>query len=350
MASKVPVYQKLAYILISVAIITTALYLGKDFILPLLFSVLLATLLVPITRFLVRKRFPKILSILFPLILTIVIGGGVLYFLTAQVVNFSEDLPALKERLNEVSTSFQKWVDQALNISVYKQNEYIGEGLENLKEKAPQIAGSTVGSITGILSYAFMLPLFTFLILYYRQVIKSFIVQLFKEQSEEKVEGILTDSMVISQKYVTGLLIETTLVFTLNTIGFLILGVKYAIFMALLAALLNLIPYVGMLTANIICMLITLMSSDSTSSVIWVGVVLAVVQVIDNNFGMPLIVGNQVRINALATIIGVLIGGALLGVPGMFLAIPVLAVIKVICDKVEGLEPWGILLGDNTEE
>jgi predicted PurR-regulated permease PerM len=79
-------------------------------------------------------------------------------------------------------------------------------------------------------------------------------------------------------------------------------------------------------------------------------VVLAVVQVIDNNFGMPLIVGNQVRINALATIIGVLIGGALLGVPGMFLAIPVLAVIKVICDKVEGLEPWGILLGDNTEE
>jgi predicted PurR-regulated permease PerM len=350
MASKGPVYQKLAYILISVAIITTALYLGKDFILPLMFSVLLATLLVPITRFLVRKRFPEILSILFPLILTIVIGGGVLYFLTAQVVNFSEDLPALKERLNEVSTSFQKWVDQALNISVYKQNEYIGEGLENLKEKAPQIAGSTVGSITGILSYAFMLPLFTFLILYYRQVIKSFIVQLFKEQSEEKVEGILTDSMVISQKYVTGLLIETTLVFTLNTIGFLILGVKYAIFMALLAALLNLIPYVGMLTANIICMLITLMSSDSTSSVIWVGVVLAVVQVIDNNFGMPLIVGNQVRINALATIIGVLIGGALLGVPGMFLAIPVLAVIKVICDKVEGLEPWGILLGDNTEE
>lgn len=269
-----------------------------------------------------------------------------MYFLSAQVINFSDDLPTLKERLTEVSTSFQRWVNSWSHISIYKQNQYIGQGLDNLKEKAPQIAGLTVGSITGILMYVVLLPVYTFLVLYYRSVIKSFIVMSFRNSAEQKVEDVLADSLTISQKYVTGLLIETTIVFTLNTIGFLILGVKYAIFMALLAALLNLIPYVGMLTANIICMLITLISSDTIGDVIWVGVVLAIVQFIDNNFGMPLIVGNKVRINALATIIGVLIGGALCGVPGMFLAIPVLAVIKVICDKVEGLKPWGVLLGD----
>jgi predicted PurR-regulated permease PerM len=136
----------------------------------------------------------------------------------------------------------------------------------------------------------------------------------------------------------------------MNTIGFLVLGIKYAIFLALLAALLNLIPYVGMLIANIICMLVTLVSSDTTSDVLWVGIILAVVQFIDNNFGMPMIVGNKVRINALVTIIGVLIGGALCGVPGMFLAIPGLAVLKVICDKVPELKFWGILLGDNNDQ
>jgi predicted PurR-regulated permease PerM len=150
----------------------------------------------------------------------------------------------------------------------------------------------------------------------------------------------------ITQKYLTGLLIETAIVFVLNMTGFLILGIKYAVFLALLAAFLNLIPYIGMIVANVICMLITLVSSDDIGTMLWVGGILGIVQVFDNNFGMPFIVGNNVRINALVTIVGVLIGGALCGISGMFLAIPGLAVLKVIFDKVPPLQPWGILLGD----
>jgi predicted PurR-regulated permease PerM len=115
----------------------------------------------------------------------------------------------------------------------------------------------------------------------------------------------------------------------------------------LLAALLNLVPYIGMITANVISMLITLVSSENVSDILWVGAILALVQFIDNNFLMPFIVGSKVRINALATLIGVLVGGALCGIPGMFLAIPGIAVLKVIFDRVEGLKPYGILVGDN---
>jgi predicted PurR-regulated permease PerM len=193
------------------------------------------------------------------------------------------------------------------------------------------------------------LPIYTFLILFYRTTIKTFFVSVFKNGEEERVHEVLSESGTIAQQYITGLLIETTIVFSLNTLGFLILGIKYAVFLALLAALLNLIPYVGMLVANIICMVVTLISSENISDVLWVGIILAAVQFIDNNFGMPLVVGNKVRINALVTIIGVLIGGALCGVPGMFLAIPGLAVLKVIFDKVPGLKPWGLLLGDEIE-
>jgi predicted PurR-regulated permease PerM len=191
------------------------------------------------------------------------------------------------------------------------------------------------------------MPLYTFLILYYKSNIKTFLISVFKNGSEQKVREVLTESTTVAQQYMTGLMIETTLVFTLNTIGFLILGIKYAVFLALFASLLNLIPYVGILIANIICMIITLITSDQISHVVWVGVILAIVQLWDNNFGMPLIVGNKVRINALVTIIGVLVGGTLCGIPGMFLAIPGLAVLKVIFDKVPDLQPWGTLLGDN---
>lgn len=261
-----------------------------------------------------------------------------------------DDLPALKERISDVSSSLQKWVNESTDMTIRKQNQYIKQTMDNLKEKAPQIAGQTMGSITGILTYVALLPIYTFLILYYRSLIKKFIVSVFKNGSEKNVTEILTESTIISRDFITGLMIETTIVFTLNAIGFIVLGIKYAVFLALLAALLNLIPYVGMLAANILCMLITLISSEDPSNVIWVGVILAVIQFVDNNFSMPLIVGNRVRINALVTILGVLVGGTLCGIPGMFLAIPAIAVCKVICDRVEELKPWGELLGDGSAQ
>ena len=345
-----PFYQKLSFTLISLALICVALIYGKDIILPVLFSILLANILLPLTHYLTKRKFNKLLSIVLPLFLSIIVGAGILYFLSSQVINFVDDVPALKERVNEVSHSFQLWFKENTSMKIWKQNQYINDTVADLKENAPGIVGLTFVSLTGILTYIVLLPLYTFLILFYRTNIKTFLITVFKNGSEKRVTDVLTESTSVAQQYMTGLLIETTLVFTLNTIGFLILGIKYAVFLALFAALLNLIPYVGILVANILCMLITLISSTEMSNVLWVGVILAVVQFLDNNFGMPLIVGNKVRINALVTIIGVLVGGALCGIPGMFLAIPGLAVLKVIFDKVPELQPWGILLGDNSSQ
>jgi predicted PurR-regulated permease PerM len=345
--TETPFYQRLSFNLISIALIIAGLYVGKDIILPLLFSILLANLLLPLTNYLTRKHVNKTFSILLPLSLAIVISVGLLYFLSSQIINFIDDVPALQKRFDEVSRSFQVWFREGTSITIRKQNQYIHDTVDDLKDKAPGLMKSTVSSLTEILSYVVLIPLYTFLILYYRSTIKTFLIRVFKDASEQKVKEVLTESTTIAQKYLTGLLIETSLVFTLNMIGFLLLGIKYAVFLALLAALLNLIPYVGMLVANILCMTITLVSSDVISNVVWVGAILALVQFLDNNFGMPLIVGNKVRINALVTILGVLVGGALCGIPGMFLAIPGLAVLKVIFDKVPGLQPWGLLLGDN---
>ena len=344
-----PFYQKLSLTLVSITILCVGLFYAKGIILPILFAVLLAMLVLPVVNFLARKKFPKPLSIIIPLILAIVVSAAVIYFLSSQVVNFLDDAPKLRERVMEVSASFQRWITNSAHISVGKQNQYFKDTVENIKEVAPKMIGATFLSITGILTYIVLLPIYTFLILYYRITIKTFFIRVFKNGDEGKVHEVLSESGTIAQQYITGLLIETTIVFTLNCIGFLILGIKYAIFLALLAALLNLIPYVGMLVANIMCMVVTLVSSDNISDVLWVGIILAAVQFIDNNFGMPMIVGNKVRINALVTIVGVLIGGALCGIPGMFLAIPGLAVLKVIFDKVPELEAWGLLLGDETE-
>jgi predicted PurR-regulated permease PerM len=177
-------------------------------------------------------------------------------------------------------------------------------------------------------------------------MIRQFLVDLFKTDHRQKVFEVINESRVIVYNYMIGLTIEMAIITAINTLGFLIVGIKYALFLGLLAAILNLIPYVGMLIASIFCMLVTLTSSQDLTDIIWVLVVLSVVQFFDNNIIMPKVVGSKVKINALITIIGVVVGGALCGLSGMFLSIPIIAILKVIFDRVDGLKPWGRILGD----
>ncbi len=347
---KHPFYHRLSLNLISIALLIVAVYLGKDVVLPILFSILLATLLLPVYKFLLNKKFPRPLAIILPLTVSLIIVFSVVFLLSKQVVKFFDDVPTLSERVDELTLSAERWIDDQTNVTVREQEKYLDQTVKNLKSNAPKMVGATFMTLTSILTYIVLIPIYTFLILFYKDTIKNFLMKVFKNGSEGKVEEILNESTSVAQHYVVGLSIETALVFALNVVGFLIIGVKYAVFLALLAAILNLIPYVGILTANVICMFITLVSAENPTDAIWVGVVLAVVQFFDNNFGMPMIVGNKVKINALVTIVGILIGGAICGIPGMFLAIPALAVMKVICERVPDLKAWGILLSDEEND
>lgn len=347
MTQVTPFYQRLSLNLLTLCLIAVILYLGQAILLPLFFSILLATLLLPATNFLQRRRVPKVLSILSVIVISLACIAAILYFLSHQVSVFLDDAATIKSRIQSLFNDLQHWIDQTFNVSTRKQNEYLRDTAENIKESGPGFLGRTVSTITESLSYLVFLPVYTFLILYYKDLIKTFFIRAFSNVHSDKIEEILFEASTIGRQYILGLFIDMTIVFVLNSIGFLILGIKYAIFLALVAAILNLIPYIGMLIANVFSVVITLVSSEQLSDVIWVAVVLAVVQFIDNNFLMPLIVGNKVRINALVTIIGVIVGGTLCGVGGMFLAIPAIAFLKVVFDQVPSLSHWGLLLGDS---
>jgi predicted PurR-regulated permease PerM len=239
------------------------------------------------------------------------------------------------------------WVKENLNIGITQQNQYLKDTAEQMKHNGTDIVQTTVVTITEIVSYVIFLPIYCFLILYHKDIIKRFLIEIFRRTDEDQIMDVIYESQAISQAYLTGLLIELLIVFVLNSLGFLILGIKYPIFLALIAALLNLVPYIGMIIASIFSMLVTMVSSHDITTMFWVAGVLGAVQIVDNNILMPFIVGSKVKVNSLAIILGVLFGGALWGIPGMFLAIPLLAFMKVVFERVETLKPWAILLGDN---
>lgn len=346
-AERSPFYLRFGLTIVTLALLAAGLHLGKAILLPFFFSVLLATLLLPVINKLQSWRFGKIPSIMITLIVALLCIGAVIYFLSAQIGSFFDDFPTLEKRFRTLLWEGQQWVYDHFHIGYKQQQEYIDETTEKMTENQGLIS-RTVLTLTGVVSYIVFLPVYTFLILYHKDMIKTFLINSFANDDEDKVREVLQESQVMSQQYLTGLLIEVSIVFTLNTIGFFWLGIKYAVFLGLLSALLNIVPYIGMLIANIITALITLMSSSNPVDAVWASGVLMAVQVVDNNLLMPMIVGNKVKLNALAIILGVLVAGALAGVAAMFLAIPALAVLKLIFERVPNLKPWAMLLGDET--
>lgn len=343
-----PFYHRLSHSLLSLVILAVAIYLGQDILVPLAMAGLLAVLLRPVEDRFISWGMHKIVAISLALLLAVIVLSGITVFLSMQLADFSDDLPKLKSNINDTYNEVRRWIRQEYNVSYRQQEKYIQKAQA---QTIDSLQGTeTLGIITGPLGTLLLMPIYVFLLLYYRTMLLHFVVVLFAEEHTERVREVLVEIKGVIQSYVVGLLIETVCVAALNAIGLLALGIEYAILLSIIAAILNLIPYIGGLVATVLTVMVAWINNPDVSSLVGVIGVFLFVQFIDNNVLVPLIVASKVRINALVSILGVLIGGALSGVSGMFLSIPVIAMLKVIFDRVDGLKPWGVLLGDQTPE
>ncbi len=341
---------QLSHVILSlflVGIIFTGLFFGANIVVPILLSLLFAILLQPIVVYMESKiHLPHVLSVFLSLCIFIILIAAIFFFITREVASFTKDLPLIKENLNQHANSVQQWIKNRFDISYYQQKQYINSAKQETITNNKDLLGSTLGSFSQALLSTTLVPIYTFLILLYKSLFMEFLRKKITAPNHFVLQKILFEIKTVVRSYIFGLLIEMLFVAILTSTGFWILGIKYFIFLGLITALLNLIPYIGILIAGTISVIISLTTSPDLNDVIGVVCVNIIVQLIDNNLLVPNIVGSKVSLNALATIIGVIIGGALAGVAGMFLAIPFLAIIKIIMDNIPEIEPWGYLLGN----
>lgn len=341
-----PFYVKLGFQFLVIFFICFFINIAQNIVVPFAFAVLLTVLLLPVVSFLESKKINKVLSIGIAILLAIGFIGGVFYFLSSQIASFLQDVPSIKQHLNEHVIAIQNWIKNKFNISFTEQNQYLNEQADKLKATGTSYIKTTFFSISEVAVLLILIPIYTFLLLYYRQHIRNFLFIVFKKDNNQEVQSVINKSKLMIRSYMVGLLIEMAIVATANSIGLVILGIKYAIFFGVLSAVLNIIPYIGMFTATLFTALITLTTSDSSSDIIWIIIIFYGIHIIDVNILMPKIVASRLRINALVSILGVIIGGALAGISGLFLSVPAIALIKIICDHIESLKPWGMLMGD----
>jgi predicted PurR-regulated permease PerM len=341
-----PFYSRLAYTLISIVIIIYGLYILKDLLIPLIFSGLLAILLLPITERLEQWRFPRSLAITFTIILAVAILGFFFYLVYIQIVDLEEILPQLQVKFEEWTRELQLFIRRNFHISRTKQavegQKYLTEFLKN----NGSIFTDTLSNTTNFLGNLALIPLYVFLLLLYRDFIRVFFYKLFKSVSHHRIDIVLHNVKDVVVNYVVGLIMVIGVIGTLNTIGLWALGIDHAIFFGFFAAVLVLIPYIGIAIGSLLPILMALITKDSAWYAVGVAAIFGTVQFLEGNFITPYIVGSKVSINSMAAIISLILFGNLWGVSGLVLALPLIAIIKVIFDSYEPTKPFGFLIGD----
>lgn len=259
----------------------------------------------------------------------------------------ANDFDTIKKNANSFIIQIHKFIRENFQISIGEQKKYLDSVTKDSVKTGQAKLGSFIISMSDVLLDSMIIVIYTFLFLIYKEHFKLFFAKLIKKEDHPVLMDILSQIKVSINNYIVSLIIEMIVVSVLTSLGLWIIGIKYFILLGLITGILNLIPYIGITVAGIITVLASLTGSAETSMILGILIVNIIVQFIDNNLLVPLIINSKVEINAFVSIMGIIVGGAAAGISGMFLAIPLLAILKIIFDRIEPLSPWGYLMGNH---
>ncbi len=342
---KLPFYARLALTLLAVVLIFLILRAASSLFIPLVFALLISILLFPLTKFFETKvHMGRASAAVLSVSLFVLVMMGFVYFLTVQIIGFSSDFPLLKKRFQKMFDNLQNWMSYKFHITGNQQAEYMNKSVNSMLESAAHSVSNVFLSITGVLLLIVFVVIFTFFMLYHRKLLMRFVLHLFSVPNRSKVSEVVHETKTMINAYVLGLVTEMVFISIVTSAMLAIMGVQYALLLGVMTALLNVIPYLGIYTSIVICMLVTFANS-SANMALEVGVGMMIIHILDANVLFPRIVGGRVKMNPFITIIAVIVGEFLWGIPGMFLFVPIIGIVKLVCERVEELHAWALLIG-----
>jgi putative heme transporter len=333
------------FILSNIILTIFVLIAGRFIISPLLAATFMAILLNPLYSKLYLIGLPRILSAVISVLFFFLCIAVLISFITAQLGFIAAGLAASLDTLGKLVNRSQQWISEILPYPLQVSTRFVEDSFTNfIRKMVSYIPNVFIGTTTYLSMFVlFFVSLFFFL--YYRDFFISFIFQLTNRNNKNKLKETITKIKNSINNYIVGLFTVITIVATLNSIGLLLLGIKYAIFFGILGALLTIVPYIGIVIGSLLPAIFALLSSNSFWHSLWIILLFSFVQFLEGNFITPNIIGSKENVNPCIAIFGLFFGGMLLGAIGMILAIPLLGIIKIICDDIDYLKPIGYLIG-----
>lgn len=325
-------------------------YFAKPFLAPFSIALLLAMLFLTLARKIEKRGVSRGVSSFLCVLLFAIALAGILTLLSTQIAGLTEDLPKLKENVSNYTNQLRQYISNTMGVSHEQQKQMLEQQKSSGGGQAGKMISGILNAISGLLVDTILVLVYIFLLLNFRNHLKNFILKLVPDEYKDKATSIISKSSQVSTKYLSGLGMMIVMLWIMYGIGFSIVGVKNAIFFAILCGLLEIIPFVGNVTGTSITIIMALSQGGGSGIILGILITYGLVQFIQTYILEPLVVGSEVNINPLFTIVVIVVGEMVWGVPGMILAIPILGIIKVICDNVEPLKPYGFLIGSEKKK
>ena len=322
-------------------LIFAGLHYAKSFLMPLCIGGVLATLFVPFCQWMENKKLPKGLAALLCLLVFLLAVAFVTAMLGWQISGLTNDFSLLKQKFITNVGILQEYIFNQLGVSTEKQSKILRDEQPSLTNIITTLAGSVARLFTNFI----LVLAYIFLLLYYRVHIRHFLVKLTPASQRNEMEQVISGVTKVSQQYLVGLTKMIICLWIMYTIGFTLVGVKNALFFAVLCGLLEIVPFIGNITGTILTVLVAAVEGAGIPMLAGIIAIYAAIQFIQGWVLEPIILGPQVRINPLSTVLALVLGEIVWGIPGIFLAIPLIAMFKIICDHIDSLKPYGFLIG-----
>lgn len=348
--NRYPLIFRLTIYLLFFILVIYGLIAARDFLYPLAIALLLSYLLYPVVVFLEKKGIPRILANLLGILLGFAIIFTSLYLLYKQISLLVADLPALREQALENLDRLEQYIYTKSGITTEEQNRWLKAQVNNIFASGSMVFEAAFAATTGTIAKVGLLPVYVFFMLYNRNKFVHFLLMVVPRKRHEELLRTLKDVAQVTKRYMSGVLAVVAVLCVLNSIGLLIVGIKYAILLGILSAFMNFIPYFGTLIGGAIPLTFSLLVMDSPSYAFWVVVLFIIIQFLENNILTPNIVGGNVDINPFFTILSIVVGAMVWGIPGMIISVPFMSMFRIFCSNVPKLRPYAYLLGTRGTE
>lgn len=338
---------RIALILFILSVVLFAVISTKDVLMPFSISFFISYLLYPLVWKIERRGVHRVLAILLVLMTAFLFFGTIGLILSSRISNMDIDLSQLKNEFDKRVDGMLESVESRFGVESDTVNRHLGRLSRTVFESGQTGAGKFFTATTTTIFQIVLLPVYTFLLLFYRTKTAYFILMISGRRNRRKVLQILREVSTVTTRYTGGLLLVVLILAVLNTTGLYVIGVPHALFFGTAAAVLNLIPYIGSFIGGSMPVLFVLFTyPDPYHTMFQVLVLFLAVQFLENNLLTPNIVGNNIKINALAIILGLLTANMIWGMAGMLIVVPVLAILKIVMQHFEELRPFAFLISD----
>jgi len=341
-------FRNTFYALATLIAIIFIMQAARTLLVPITFALLIAFILYPICVWLEKKGVNRLWSILWTMIGVTLILLGITFLFSTQIIDIVKELDDFSDRLNEVLLAVTTFLNENVSvIPTINKDSLIDLGLEWASSKSGGMLSNTLNNTALLFTGITLTLIYSFLILLYRKGFKQAFISFAPEGKKDQYAEMISKIQQVGQKYLTGMFILIIILGLLDTLGLFLIGIDYPLFFGFLAAFLAIVPYVGTTLGGAIPAIYAFMNYDSYWYPVGVILVFWFIQILEGNILNPKIVGGNLNINALASIIVLIGGGLLWGIPGMILFLPLTAVFRVVCEYFDDLRPIGLFIEDN---